>query len=229
MKPITQLTLLVGVFFSLLFPRVGSSQGSINYVSNVGLPSSGSASVSANAWYAADFISGENNAGYSLDSIQLQLTDASGTPNSFTVMIYMGIDEHGGVFPGASVGTLAGSVNPTTRGVYTYSPTSSLSLLPNTEYFVVLTADTPVASGAYGWSVTSSPSPGYNSYHWGGEVDFQSSSDGLNWSFTSANYGQFALNATSTPEPGVVGLLAVGGLIVAMRRRIAKCGVRLSD
>ena len=95
-------------------------------------------------------------------------------------------------------------------------------LSPNSYYFIVVIAGTAVANGAYGWSVTSTPSPGYNSYHWGGEIMFGDSSDGVNWDYTTTGYGQFALNATPAPEPGVLGLFALGGLLVAFQRRKAR-------
>src|SRR5271167_2904240 len=44
------------------------------------------------------------------------------------------------------------SSNPTTAGIYTYTPASSFSLLPGTGYFIVLTAATSVANGPYDWS-----------------------------------------------------------------------------
>jgi hypothetical protein len=208
----------VGLALGLLGIQNSRAQGTVTYVSNLGQPSSGSVSVGGNAWYAADFISGVNMAGYFLDSVQLQLTDPSGAPSGFTVMIYVGAAGLGAIYPSSSVGILAGSANPTTDGLYAYTPTSSLTLLPNTEYFVVLTSTTPVANGAYDWSTTGTGSPGFNSYHWVCETAFQSSSDGLNWNFTSANYGQFAINATAAPEPGVVGLLVAGGLVFGWRR-----------
>ena len=71
-------------------------------------------------------------------------------PSGFTVAIY---PVYG--FPdapaslGSSLGTLNGSADPSTAGVYSYTPTSSLTLLPNAGYFAVLTAGTAVADGAY--------------------------------------------------------------------------------
>ena len=198
------------------------SQGSINYLSNLGLPSSGSVPVGANGWYAADFSTGTNGGGYSLDSIQLAMTDPSGNPGGFTVTIYTGIDAHGGIFPGTGVAALSGSGNPATSGLYTYVPLSSLTLLPNMEYFVVVSAATDIASGSYSWSVANTGSPGYNTYHWGGEIFFAQSSDGVNWNYTSGTYGQFSLDATPTPEPGGVFLLAMGGLLIGVKHRNEK-------
>jgi hypothetical protein len=87
-----------------------------------------------------------------------------------------------------------------------------MALSPNTVYFIVLTAGTQVANGAYEWSVTATPSPGYNSYHWGGGIDSYDSNDGLHWNSIPGDYAQFAINATPVPEAGVPALLALGGL-----------------
>jgi hypothetical protein len=198
------------------------AQGSITYVSNLGQPSSGSVSVGANAWFAGDFVSGTNVAGYFLDSVQLQMTDAAGDPSGFTVMIYSGPDILGGNRPGSSLGTLSGSANPSTTGLYTYTSSSALELSANTVYFLVITAGTQTSDGTYSWSTANNPSTGYTSYHWGGETMFAESTDGLSWNFVPSGFGQFALNATPAPEPGVVGLVAFGALLFRLRRKPIK-------
>ena len=109
-----------------------------------------------------------NAGGYSLDSIQLGMADASGTPSNFMVMLYTAYIG-GATIPGSSLGTLDGSLNPTTAGIYTFTTASNLMLSPNTIYFIVLTAGTTVANGAYEWNYenTSSYNPSDN---WGGGV-----------------------------------------------------------
>jgi PEP-CTERM motif len=202
----------------LLHPSTASSQGTITYLSNLGQPSSGSVSVGANAWYAADFTTGANTGGYFLNKIQLAMNDSSGSPGGLTVMIYTDVVEHGGDFPGMSVASLSGPANPVTAGMYAYMPLSSLTLLPNTVYLVVVTAATTTANGGYEWSVTGNGSPGFNSYHWGGEVEFETSTDGLNWNYAPGAFGQYSLDATPAPEPGTLGLLALGVSLFGLRR-----------
>jgi hypothetical protein len=214
-------TLIRGVIIlglGLFAPQILPAQGSTTFLSNLAQTLTGSAAVGSDSWYAADFITGNNPGGYALNSIQLAMADSSGNPSGLTVMVYSSVAGIA-VFPGSSVGTLSGSANPTISGTYTYTPASSLALLANTAYFIVLTGGTTVANGAYDWSVTSDPSPGYTSYHWGGETFFADSSDGSHWSYTPANYGQFALTATPTPEPCVISLFALGGLLIALQRR----------
>jgi hypothetical protein len=207
---------------ALMAPQIAQAQGTITYVSNLGQPSSGSFSVGSDSWFEAEFITGTNAGGYLLDSVQLAMTEASGNPSGFTVMLYGRSTNVFAIFPGSSLGTLNGSLNPVTGGIYTYTPTSSLALSPRTGYFIVLTAGTAVANGAYQWSVTSTPTPGYNEYHWAGGIRSAHSSDGLNWLYTSGTYGQFAINATGVPEPGVLSLFVLGGLGFLWHRRKAK-------
>jgi hypothetical protein len=143
----------------------------------------------------------------------LAITDADNNPSGFTVMVYSAVGG-AGVTPGSSYGTLNGSLNPVNGGIYNYTAPSNLVLSPSTVYFVVLTAGTTVANGAYKWSVTDTASPGYTSDHWGGEIFFEDSDDGLHWNYSSGIYGQYALMATPVPEPGALGFLVLGALAV---------------
>lgn len=208
---------------ALLSQKTLQAQG-IVYVSNLGQASTGSRAVGSNSWLAVDFRTGTNSSGYMLNSVQLAMTDASGNASGFTAMIYSSIIG-AGIDPGSSLGTLNGSLNPVTAGTYTYNTPSNLILSPSAYYFIVLTAGTAVANGAYEWSVTSvGNNSSYNpSGGWlggGGPVD--QSSDGSQWSSTSLTFAQFAVNATAIPEPGVLSLLGLGGLGFVWQRRKAK-------
>ena len=158
-------------------PQSAQAQGTL-YFSNLGQASTGTAPVGNDSWLAADIQTGTNAGGYQLNSIRLALADAVGNPSGFTAMLYTQFGVKGPM-PGSSLGTLSGSLHPVTGGIYTYSPTSNLSLSPHTIYWVVLTAGTPVANGAYEWSFTSIPVGG--SSGWIGTGTVLSSSDGLNW------------------------------------------------
>jgi len=113
---------------------------------------------------AGDFGTGPNAGGYLLNSIQLALGDAVGDPNGFIVMLYSNAGPTGS-YPGGSLGTLNGSLDPVAGGIYTYSPASDLILSPRAVYWVVLTSGTAVANGAYDWSFTST-SPPVSSESW---------------------------------------------------------------
>ena len=113
------------------------------------------------------------------------MTDASGNPNSFAAMISWAFSFIS-TTPGSSLETLNGSANPSTGGIYTYTDASSLMLLPSTDYFIVLTAGTTVANGAYEWSVTGiGNNSSYNpSGGWSGGLApvMHSSNNGASWS-----------------------------------------------
>jgi hypothetical protein len=228
MKSILQLLLV----FVVASPRLLQAQGTTTFLSNLEQASAGSSAVGSDSWIAAVFFTGNNAGGYSLNSVQLGMVDASGSPANFTVTLYADANNPAGIRPGSSLGTLTGSANPASSGTYTYAAPANLILSPGLDYFIVITSATSIATGAYDWSLS-----GVNSYNpngnWGVPSGISSgvfgSANGSSWNSLSATYPQFAVNATPTPEPGVVGLLAVGGLIVAMRRRIAKRCARISD
>jgi hypothetical protein len=214
--------LAIRVFLSLLFiSQLAQAQGTI-YVSSLSETSTGSAAVGSDSWFATLFITGNNADGYLLDSVQLAMADATGNPSGFTVMLYSAI-ANTAVFPGSSLGTLNGSLSPVTAGTYIYTPDTDIVLLPNMNYFIVLTAGTTVANGAYEWSVTSTSSPGYNSYHWAsGVTPLTPSSNGSigSWNhYISDTYGQFAITATAVPELSPSWLFLFGGGILFYARR----------
>jgi len=164
------------------------------------------------------FFTGNNAGGYILNSIQLGMADASGNPSGLTVMLYSNIGV-AGPLPGSSLGSLSGSTSPTTAGTYTYAAPANLALSANTPYIVVLTAGTTIANGAYNWNESAYPPS--SSSGWSDENGIlKSSNDGSSWNATSPYTGiaQFALNATAVPEPGVMGLLGMGGLFFGLCR-----------
>jgi hypothetical protein len=213
------LLLLVLIWF--LAPSQARAQGSVTYLSNLAQPSNGSAAVGSNSWIAATFFTGGNSGGYLVNSVQLAMNDSSGTASGFTVMIYAEGPSLGGIIPGSRVGTLAGSENPSTAGIYTYNGGSSITLAPSTPYFIVITSATTVATSSYEWSLSGTDS--YNPTGGWGVISgvssgVYSSINGTSWTSLSATYPQFAINATAAPEPGVVGLFALGGLVIGWRR-----------
>ena len=110
-------------------------------------------------------------------------------------------------------------------GTFTYTPTSNLTLSPNTPYFIVLTAGTTIANGAYEWANSSARPVNYNPI--GGwqapvsvaAIDNYQSDNGSSWGFFFAS-PEYAINATAVPEPGVYVLLGLGGLcFFSLRKR----------
>ncbi|HEY3932288.1 MAG TPA: choice-of-anchor R domain-containing protein [Verrucomicrobiae bacterium] len=202
----------------LLSPQIAQAQGTITYLSSLSPTSTGNAAVSSDSWLAAGFGTGNNPDGYTLDSIQLAMTDTSGNPSDFTAMIYNEANNPAAILPGSSLGTLSGSDNPSTSGIFTYTDDSNIILSPSTEYFIVLTAGTMVANGAYEWEESAYP-PSINM--WG--VDngvLHSSNNGSSWSFTPySGIAQFAITATPIPEPSPSLLILLGsGILFYVRR-----------
>ena len=139
-----------------LFRLENAQAQGIVYLSSLSQTSTGIASVGSNSWLAALFFTGNNVGGYVLNSAQLGMTDASGNPGNFRVMLYTAAGV-ASVFPGSSLGTLSGSTNPATAGNFTFVAPSNLVLTPNAAYFIVLTSGTAIANGAYNWNESSFP------------------------------------------------------------------------
>ena len=220
---------IIAFAVTLAAQQITEAQGTLTYLSNLGLGSAGAVSVGNDAWFAANFITGTNAGGYMLDSVQLKMLTASGNPSGFTVMLYsatgiryLSTGEIYSASPENSLDTLSGSLNPVTSGIYTYTPVSSLFLTPNTPYFVTVAAEMSVADGAYFWGITFRPPLRTdNSDRWGALFVSYHSSDGANWnSYASGdNLEQFAVNATAIPEPSSLCLLLLGsGFFIYVRR-----------
>jgi hypothetical protein len=207
---------IIVLLLVVLFPQLIRAQGTITYLSNLEQSSASTDAVGSDSWLAAGFSTGNNVSGYILNSFQLEMTDASGSPSGFTAMLFH--SSLGGISPGNSIETLDGSLSPVSAGTYTYNPGSSLTLSPNNDYFIVLTAGTTIANGAYNWrvSVEDSYNPNGGWFAGGG---LWTSSNGSRWTQISATYLQYAINATAIPEPSPFGLLLLGsGLFIYARR-----------
>ena len=115
-------------------------------VSNLLQAPTGSAAIGSDSWIAQQFyiFPTETNT-YTLNSIQLLLNSASGSPDGFAVSIYSGSLN--------DLGNLSGSTDPSAGGIFIYAA-SGITLFPGNNYYVVVSAATPIAQGAYDWSAT---------------------------------------------------------------------------
>lgn len=213
--------IIVTLMAGLLIAQSSQGQGTV-YVSNLSQTSTGSEAVGSDSWIAAQFHTGNTANGYLLDSVQLAIANATGSPSGFMVMIYAQSGDPNAILPGSSLGNLSSSLDPSAAGIYTYSPASNFTLLSNTSYFIVLTAGTTIANGAYEWSLS-----GVNSYNpnggWtvfgGVSSDVLKSSNGSTWNSLSGVYPQFAITATPIPEPSSSLLLLLGSSVFIYVRR----------
>lgn len=200
----------------LLSIQSGQAQGTL-FVSNLGQTPTGSATIGSDSWIAQDFGTTVNAPStYTLNSIQLLMNPALGNPSGFSVSIYSSLN------PVDNLGSLSGS-NPSAGGIYTYT-SSGIILSAGVDYFVVVTAATPIALGSYDWSASSGLTENGALY-----IDdlYFSSSDGSSWTgHGRQNVFQMAINATAAPEPGTLGLLALGGMLIGLRKRLGARGVR---
>lgn len=202
----TTITVILLCVVELLTMKTAQAQGTI-FVSSLGQPTAGSMSVANDTWVAASFQTGPSPGGYALNAIQLLMSQASGIPNGFTVMLYSfaGTPPH-------SLAALNGS-DPATSGVFTYSG-ASFSLAPLSTYWFAVTATTPVATGSYRWSFSDAGDISSNGWKiWG---SYQTSADGIHWTRDFKTF-QFAVNATAVPEPSSLALWFSGGIIAAIR------------
>jgi hypothetical protein len=151
---------------------------------------------------------GTNAGGYVLNSVQLQMFQESGNAGGFAVMLYSSANNFFSSFPGGNLGSLAGSDNPSTQGIYTYTA-SGPTLAASTYYFIVLTAATGSATGAYQLGAGGP----YNSIDgWNTAIDNYSSNDGASWFHGGG--GEFAITATAIPEPSAETLSGFGGILL---------------
>jgi hypothetical protein len=205
--------LLIVSAISLPLQQKVLAQGTM-YVSTLGRTPVGSAQIGADAWIAQPFFTGTNAAGYVLNSIQLLMDAASGSPTGFSVAIY---SNPGNGPPDSSLTPLAGP-EPTLGGVLNYDG-ASFFLRPRTEYSVVLTASTPTAQGVYNWSAansfgTNTTGPGDP---WVIPDLYYSSVNGSSWTLrVREDIFQLAINGTPAPEPPAVALGVLASALVGL-------------
>jgi hypothetical protein len=84
MKRIVLLAILASALAGLP-SQLAQAQGTMTYVSNLDQSSVGSVAVGSNSWLTEVFRVGTNPGGYVLNSIQLAMTDAVGSPGGFQV------------------------------------------------------------------------------------------------------------------------------------------------
>ena len=202
---------IIGSLFTLFQLQ---AQG-ITFLSNLGQTATGNLPIGSDSWLAIPFITGNNTSGYTFNSIQFAMTDATGNPSDFTVSLDTGFIDF--ISPGSTLGTLKGSMNPVAGGIYTFTTASSITLLSGKQYFIVLTAGTAVANGAYDLNYAGGFSYDQNGNWYAGNVaggTLSISTDGSSWQQGAFIGPQYAITAAPIPEPSSEMLLGLGGILL---------------
>ncbi|HXB59950.1 MAG TPA: choice-of-anchor R domain-containing protein [Candidatus Acidoferrales bacterium] len=203
--------LIRSLVLTLAVPSFAQAQVTL-FASNLGQASTGGVVVGNNEWDAQHFITGTNPGGYELDSLQLLMDKASGSPSGFEISIYSSLVNG---TPGSSLGSLSG-LDPVAGGVFTYASSSGIMLLPSSSYFVVATAATPVSQGVYEWSGAGSYT---SSAGWAIDEDYARSTDGSSWTTAEGKIAfQMGISATAVPEPTILALAGLGLACMRYRR-----------
>lgn len=196
----------------LIVPLLTQAQGTL-YVSNLGQTPTGSAAIGSNLWIAQRIITGNDPGGYALNSVQLLMDGVSGSPSGFNVSLYS--FNTADLEPGNSLSSLSGP-DPSAGGIFTYTA-SGLELSPSTSYLVVVTAETPIAQGAYVWSIGGLY--GVGSDQWEIYSEYFTSPDGSSWTaYGRQGAFQLGIYATAIPEPATLALTALGLVALSFRR-----------
>lgn len=202
----------LGAAFALLI-NAGLSYGDVPIVSNLGAIVNGTGTIYGSGppqSYAQEFQTG--NSSELLSSIVVPLGDAT---NVFTASAELVADSSG--LPGSTILTsfTVPTIPTTTPTDLTFTPTSSVTLKANTDYWFVLSAS---GLGDYQWQYTNTLSTSFPNYA-------VSNNNGATWAIGSPA-GPFLLEATATvaavPEPSSLVLAATVllafGVVVCTRR-----------
>jgi hypothetical protein len=168
--------------------QISAAQGT-TFLSNVADTPIGNRSIGSDSWWGQAFITGTNSLGYDLNSIDLLMNAPAGNPIEFRLSLELG-------FIHTPLGILPGS-EPTTAGLFSFSGVG-VHLQPKTSYFLVATATSTTNDGAFKWSYASQPTP-VNDWIMNSRYH---SFDGVHWLIEDRSTSfQFAINATTIPEP----------------------------
>ena len=175
----------------------------------------GAAAINFSDWNGNKFVNDATSR--NLQSITLSMDVAADTSGSFRVELY----SNSGSLPGSSLGILTGNGNPATAGLYTYTPSSTITLNPNTTYWVV--AKVTSGLGDYSWNYTSTTTHGGTGTLGGFSESFD---QGGSWSAENVSFpSMFSVTATAVPEPSsyaaMLGVAALGFGIFNRRFRRA--------
>lgn len=212
----SRLTKILSVAAFTLFANAGLSYGDSIIVSNLTDIVNGTGTIYSSGppqSYAQEFLTGSSSV--TLSSIVVSLGNASGT---FTASADLVANNSG--LPGSSVltGFTVPAIPTGSPANLTFTPTSSVTLSANTDYWFVLSASG--SGGDYQWQYTNTLSPSFPNYA-------VSNNNGTSWTIGTPA-GPFLLEATAAspvPEPSSLVLVTCGFLafaaVLSLQRRKA--------
>ena len=191
------------------------------YLSNLNQPVGGNNILGyGDAEIFVGILTGSNPAGYDLNSIQVLMANATGSPESGSFFAEFTTTNNNS--PSGTPVPLTGSSNPTTSGTYTYTAPANTLLAANTDYWLMLFGfggnsgdgyqwsytDTTTTTSIGGWSLTGNVSTG------GGIIP-------------AMGIPIFSLGATPVPEPHPLALSVLGGLgLLLFYRKSSVTGIK---
>ena len=184
---------------------IGGAQGVI-YLDNTGQPITGTGNLDSSPVYSVQFLTGTNSGGYAINGMQSLFADAVGSPD---LRSYLRCDLCSSMYdlPYFVLDSFYLSDNPTNAGLHSFghqqTSVAPVILDANTPYWLLFVPIGNSSVGEYRYSLTDSVNSIAN--------------DG--WSITGKVWGgqiglpMFTIDATALPEPSVLALSAVAGLL----------------
>lgn len=152
--------------------------------------------------YVANGFSTGAGTGWTISSVDMKIT-VDGTPNQ---QISLGLWTDNAGNPGSVIGSFT-NVSPTTTGIYSFTPASTLSLASNTAYWLV--AEYPTINVVY-WAYTDDASetglPGWT-------IGNLTKSFNGSWQINGPTPSLFTVNVQAVPEPTTWALMGLGGVL----------------
>lgn len=194
---------------------VTPARADVVVVSSITTPSSDGTQVRNSQWLADKFTTGSNLNLLTLSAIKIQFVASGGTGGYF-VDIYT--DSSGK--PGSLFAALTGSADPNTAGIFTYTPSGTVTLSASTTYWMVegSTSSTVNFQPTY----VNTPSSYTNNGYTITGIYTYSANSGSSWSGGGSD-GPTQYSIAVVPEPatfaGIAGVAGLGAAGYLRRRR----------
>jgi hypothetical protein len=168
--------------------------------------------VTSTVYLASSFTTNSASTSYRLDSVTVNMGTAITADGGFILQIRSNSSSR----PGSLVAQLTGEVNPAS-GLYTYTPTTTITLNASTTYWVV--AGVAGGTGEFRWLAAANNNQ-TGDWTIGNNIGFGTNS-GTTWSMQGFPPSLFSVSATVVPEPGAFILALAGGIGTIVSRRRA--------